>query len=200
MSESTYPLDNPYQAPAADLVDSNSAVDNELFVVSTKKLFILYTATFGLYGLVWFYHHFKLSKGISNFSIGALLKSLFSIFFAHGLFKKVHQSGAASGEPANWSHFTLATAYVLIVILSNVGELVSDLFMFATFFLVPGTAYILCKVQATANVSQNDEDGSKNSRFTVPNILWSLVGSVGWLALIAVAAAVFIAPGVLETP
>ena len=186
MSNTTYPIDNPYQAPESELIQSDATTP--LFVVSTKKLFILYITTFGMYGFVWFYQHYKEIRISSGSGIQPALRSLFSIFFAHNLFKRIHTAAKAEGAPANWSHMALATAYVAIGILWTFGDLIAEMAILMGFVYIPLTAYILCQVQATANAMQNDDRGTRNARFTILNILWSFVGLLAWLVMLIFAA------------
>jgi len=182
MANSTQTLNDRYQAPSAELVNARSAEDGlPLFIVSTRKLFWMYTLTFGLYGLVWFYQHYKSIKKHNGSSIWPVSRAIFSGFFAHNLFRQIHENASTVGITAAWSHTSLATAYVVMYVLSGVIDNISEIAGLITLAFVPIIAYILGQVQATANESQNDADGTANSRFTLFNYMWSLLGVAIWL-------------------
>ncbi|BDZ73038.1 hypothetical protein GCM10025856_07570 [Methylophaga marina] len=61
--------------------DSNPAAgDQAYFSVSTTKLKWLYLATFGLYGIYWFYKNWKLQQPYIDDKIMPVMRGIFSIF------------------------------------------------------------------------------------------------------------------------
>mgnify|MGYP006192425237 FL=1 len=48
-------MDNLYQPPKAELLDTQSHARSAFFVTSLKKFYLLYFTTFSLYSFYWFY-------------------------------------------------------------------------------------------------------------------------------------------------
>ena len=82
--------------------DSNPATgDQAYFSVSPTKLKWLYLATFGLYGIYWFYKNWKLQQPYIDGKIMPVMRGIFSIFFAHALTKRIKQSMLRQDIPEN---------------------------------------------------------------------------------------------------
>ena len=184
MAENTVKLDDPYQVPAAELTETSAADRTTLFVVSKKKMILLFMFTFGMYSLVWFYENWKRIKMDTGSSIWPAPRAVFSIFFAHSLFKHIHKSASDAGEQVSWSYTAMAAAYIVMSILGHVAERMSDLAGALSLLLLPMILYVLWKVQASANVSQSDPQGTSNSRFTIANYVWSILGLLLWALVI----------------
>ncbi len=184
MAENTIKIDDPYQVPAAELTETSAADRTTLYVVAKKKMILLFMFTFGLYSLVWFYENWKRIKMDTGSSIWPAPRALFSIFFAHSLFKHIHKSASDAGEQVGWSHKALATAYVVLSVLGHVADNVSDTASMLSILLLPMILHILLKVQVSANASQSDPQGTGNSKFTIANYAWSILGLLIWALVI----------------
>ncbi len=183
-ASSSYALDNPYQAPTAELIKKRTDEDTlPLFVVSTTKLFTMFVLTMGLYGLVWYYQHYKEIKQATGASLWPVPRAIFALFFTHNLFKRIHNEATSQNIPVKWSHTLLATAMVAMYLISYFAGDVSDIIYLVSYAFVPVMAFILVKVQRTANATQDDPDGSDNNSVTFLNVLWVALGLVLWLAV-----------------
>ena len=186
MIDSTIQMDNPYKAPDAAPLDVNTSESStNFFVVSRKKLTTLYILTFGLYGLVWFYENFKSIKRTAGESIRPVPRAIFSVFYTHGLFKRINVAAKAKEISVGWSHVSLASAFVILQILGQVLDQISEVagLMMMVVFL-PISAHILVQVQATVNAIQDDSIVEANNRFTIANYIWCVLGVVFWLLVL----------------
>lgn len=184
--------DDVYKPPEAELTLPQKAAAR-FYVVSGFKLLLLYLVTMGLYVLYWFYRHWKQIKTHEDASvvereIWPVPRGLFSIFFAHSLFRRF--DNAVQGvEPVNWRPGLLAILYVIFTIIGNLADSLPRyglryfwvIFAFAASLLIIG--YVIYRAQAVANIACGEPGGHSNARLTLPNLLWILLGLVFWLAV-----------------
>jgi len=162
------------------------------YVVSRKKLAILYLATFGLYGVYWFYKNWSNYKNCSSDkfnvdrSIWPVARGIFSIFFIHSLFREVKTYGRNKAALAAWNNESLATQLVLFTILGNlldrlsarsIGSPYTDI---ASLLIMAPLLGLLLGAQQMINVGCGDPDGESNSRLTTANYVWIAIGLVFW--------------------
>lgn len=193
---------NIYDSPKANLDDTNDETSYEFYVVGIAKFTVLFLATFGIYSVYWFYRNWKLYKIHHNEDIYPVARAIFNIFFAHTLFEYINVAIENKSKIHKWSPGLLATLYVLFAIAGRVldrlsakeiGSPYTDVGSFLMLFI---TCFILVKVQAAINFSQEVQDGSVNSKFTLANYLWCLPGLVLWLFAVLGLALVF---GLIES-
>jgi hypothetical protein len=166
------------------------------YVVSRKKLVILYLATFGLYSVYWFYKNWSNYKHSTapNFNpdreIWPAPRGLFSIFFIHALFGDIKLYGHAKAMVADWNAGSQATRLVLTMIVSNVLDRLSYRSIGSPYtdiasllILAPLLSQFLSS-QHMINVSCDDPDGESNSRFTTANYVWITLGVIWWIFVI----------------
>jgi hypothetical protein len=166
------------------------------YVVSRKKLAILYIATLGLYGVYWFYKNWSNYKhaAVPDFNpdrdIWPAPRGLFSIFFIHALFREIKSYGRDKPALAEWNNEGHATKLVLTMIVSNVldrlsyrsiGSPYTDL---ASLLILAPLLALFVEAQQMINVSCGDPDGKSNSRFTKANYVWITLGSIVWILVI----------------
>jgi hypothetical protein len=183
------------------LVESRSgdavlSVAPVFYVVSRKKLAILYLATFGLYGVYWFYKNWSNYKNCSSDkfnvdrSIWPVARGIFSIFFTHALFREIKGYGRDKAALAEWNNGSLATQLVLFMIASNVldrlsyrsiGSPYTDI---ASILIMAPLLGLLLSAQHMINVSCDDPDGESNSRLTNANYVWIALGLIFWFFVI----------------
>lgn len=164
----------------------------EFYVVSPTKFLALFIGTFGFYELYWFYQNWRLHKIKRNLKIWPVPRAIFSIFFAHSLFRKIDQQTKKSKRNYAWEANLFATTYVVCSIFSRViDHLIPDdtnnpyalLLVFS--FIIP-IGYSLFSAQKAINVSQNDPEGLSNNKFTWANIIWLVLGGAFWLMVLTV--------------
>ena len=185
--------ENPYKAPEAIVADMEdlSAQQQLLYVVAKPKFLALIIGTLGIYVVYWFYKNWALLNR-KHRDYWPVARGIFSIFFAHSLFDEIdrtlRQNQATQTFP--WSPRTLATGYVVFSILMNVsnrlsvqniGSPITDLL--GCVVLIP-IVLILLRVQQAINLAEGDPEGARNSRITLANIAWLIVGAVLWVLVL----------------
>jgi hypothetical protein len=181
--------ENPYKAPDARVADVGVLSSQELFYVVAKPKFLaLMIATMGIYTVYWFYKNWALLNRRRH-CYWPVARGLFSIFFAHALFDEIDRALRRSDAARTffWSPRSLATGYVVFSILmnicdrlsfKNIGSPLTDLLGFV--LLVP-IVLILLRAQQAANLAAGDPEGTHNSRLTLANIAWLILGTLLWL-------------------
>ena len=177
--------DNIYQTPRSDL-GQPSGLSSEFYIVSVRKFLVMYLGTLGLYGVYWFYKHWEQYRMRHAASLWPIPRAIFSIFFAHSLFGKIRDSVRGQTPEFSWSSNTYATVYVVLTVISFLSEILVEygisegLLMSISMGNLFLFAILLYQVQIYANRACDDPWGRANSRFTVANVLWLLLGAVLW--------------------
>lgn len=184
MVASAIQLENPYQTPEAVLTDSSAIQSTTLYVVSKKKLAILFLCTVSLHTLYWFYENWRRVKRDTGERIWPAPRAIFNIFFAHKLFKHIHTEVQNKGQQVSWSHKSLALLYVALSIVGHVAENVSDMVSLLSLLFLPVFLNIFLQIQESVNASQGDLHGEMNSRFTLANYLWCVFGLMIWAVVL----------------
>lgn len=189
--------DNPYQPPDSDpLAPQLSEQDQQFFVVSKLKFTLLYFMTFGLYEYYWLAVNWYRHRKATGISVWPLPRALFPIFFTHTLIFAIDGRIKEKKIDYKWNPQFWAILYVLFgVVYGILGVLNNSIFgtseasiktneligiiVEVAFILID--FYILLQVQKAINISHEDPTGSSNSKITVPNLLWILIGSFFWI-------------------
>lgn len=176
-----------YATPEAPLLTDKSLPAHDLYVVSTAKFTVLFIVTMGLYGVYWFYKNFRQQKDRHNLKIWPVPRGIFSIFFAHSLFRTVDEKLKAGGMEFSWNPGSLATLFVVSSILSNIASNLANRDMGAPYTDLLGIAltivvyFCLYTAQKAINLSQGDVNGSTNNRYTLANYFWIVFGILIWV-------------------
>jgi hypothetical protein len=176
-----------YQTPQADLQREQDRVA-EFYVVSRFKFIILYTVTLGLYGAYWFYQHWSLHKSALGTRIWPLPRTIFSIFYAHSLFRLIYRKAVEADQSRPWRPNVYATIYVIFDLfwvfsealtsfgVSTATAIAIDLIsMFAI-------GWVFLEAQIYANIACADVTGKSNSHITFANYIWILLGMLLWVS------------------
>lgn len=175
-----------YKIPESDLSIENIDEEIDFYVVGKVKFIILFFATLGGYSTYWFYRNWKLYKNKNDDNIWPIPRGIFNIFFAHSLFSNVEKKLHDSKHNYSWNPNVVATAYVLLTIISNVcdrlsfQEIGTPLTNVIAIAILPALAYILLKAQVAINISACDPKGDSNSKLTKANYLWIALGCILW--------------------
>ncbi|MFZ6768530.1 hypothetical protein ACO0LM_15835 [Undibacterium sp. Di26W] len=176
--------------------DEVALVVPTFYIVSRKKLAILYIATLGMYAVYWFYKNWSNYKNriSDNFdddrSIWPVPRAIFAIFFTHVLFREVKAYGHDKSTVAEWNNESQATKLVLTMIVSHVldrlsyrsiGSPYTD--VLSLLILAPLLAQFL-SAQQMINASCGEPDGESNSRLTNANYAWIVLGLLIWILVI----------------
>lgn len=177
----------PYKTPESDLLAGSDESGRQLYVVSRKKMAILFLATFGLYTVYWFYRNWRNLKDFHGTKIWPLPRAIFFIFFTHSLFARVAVLLKEKQPEYEWSPNLLATLFVVVSIISNVldrlsyREIGSPFTDILSLVMLPFALVILLKAQDAINLGQDDRHGQSNRRLTLYNYLWIVLGGIFWI-------------------
>lgn len=185
--------ENVYAAPLSNLDEQPAAgTGARFYVVSTRKLLVLYFMTLGLYHLYWNYKNWALHNEATGDVVWPVPRAIFSIFFTHSLFREVATHDVTQ-QRAEWNAGSAATFMVLLVIGGNIlermaskglGSPLTDIASIA--FLVP-TGLLLKQVQMEINARCGDPAGNGNASFSGANIAWCVAGAIYWaLAILGI--------------
>ena len=116
---------NIYQTPEADLGVAEET-EAEFYVVSMVKFYVRYLVTMGIYGIYWFYKHWRQHKDHSGRGLWPVPRAIFSIFFAHSLFGLIYRKAQSRDSDLRWSPGWFATIYVVVAVLGNLSDTFSS--------------------------------------------------------------------------
>lgn len=177
---------NIYEAPKSELIDQVSESEAEFYVVSIQKFLVLFAVTLGIYSVYWFYKNWAQYKIVHNGSMWPVMRGIFSIFFAHSLFRVVNQRIEEKSKEYSWQHSSLATIYVVCSIVSNISDRLSmknigtPFTDFLGLLMIAATGYALYKAQYAINLACDDPDGTTNLAYTPANFVWIVIGAILW--------------------
>lgn len=179
--------ENFYAPPKAEVADTDQPVrQNAFYVVSVKKLTILYFSTMGLYSLFWFYQNWRCYRDATQTRVWPIPRAIFCYFFIHSLFRKVLAHAGKQGITLNWKSGVDATLLVVMMLVGNfldrlsfrdIGSPTTDLL--SMLMLLPLFALFM-RAQQYINTACRDNSGNSNARLTSANYIWIAIGLVIW--------------------
>lgn len=175
-----------YQTPLADL-QSEQARSADFYVVSRFKFTVLYTATLGLYGAYWFYRHWSHYKTRNRARIWPIPRTIFSVFFAHSLFRLIYRKAVEADQSRRWRPNWYATIYVIADIIWSFSEILTsfDVSVMTIIAISLVSMIVIGRVffeaQINANIACADAAGKSNSRITFANYGWIFAGMLMWV-------------------
>jgi hypothetical protein len=179
--------ENIYKTPEARLsVESYDESECLFFPVSRTKLIILFIATFGVYSIYWFYKNWKLQQKCMKEKVNPALRSIFYIFFTHSLFRRIEAAAIKEEIPKSWNANVLATVFVILSIVSNVLDRISQnnetigIVDYVSVLMVFILLYPLYMVQEVVNKVNGDPHGKLNSSFSIYNVIFIVIGVFLW--------------------
>jgi hypothetical protein len=197
MNDSIYapPKTDLSKASDRNLADSNG--DDMFYIVSLAKFTTLFFCTLGIYQIFWFFKNWSNYKNVCKFNdsedrnIWPVPRAIFAVFFVHSLFREVDAHANAKSRPLTWSVDSSATLMVVLLIASGICSRLSNKGFGSPFtdfgwilLLVP-LYFCFRQAQVAINTACGDPKGVSNSRFTVANWIWIVIGAVFWLLVIA---------------
>jgi hypothetical protein len=162
------------------------------YVVSRRKLAILFLSTFSGYAIYWFYKNWSCYKGKHPEAsrLGSMVspapRAAFSMFFTHALFHKVKAHGKAQPAVARWRADLHATTLIVLMLLANFIDVLiagpaGDVASFAGIVVL---VLPFLTAQRMINLSCSDPEGKSNDRLTKANWGWMFVGAISWVFVI----------------
>ena len=176
-----------YRAPEVEVTAESSAVLPSFYVVSNTKFIVLFVATLGLYSFYWFFMNWKQYRFANREPMWPIARAIFSIFFAHKLFDQVAAKVRERHDNLFSDHASLATTYVAINVVSYIANRLSSRAIgdpytsLLPLSMLPIEGWVLYRAQVAINLACDDPYGLSNSRITIANIFWILLGAVLWL-------------------
>lgn len=140
------------------------------FPVSRLKLLVMYTVTFGLYQVFWFYKNWQLFKAKTGDDISPFWRTVFVAFFFYELLHEIEEKARLRGVWADFSPFLLTVVWIGLMVC---GRLPDPYFLVSFFSVI-----ILLPVQETVNKLNcvAAPNHNPNDRFSVWNIAAIAVG------------------------
>lgn len=181
--------DSIYAPPEAD-VTAPSGEQPRYYIVAPFKFILLSLLTFTLYFVYWFYKNWRLIKEDDNDDLWAPARGFFYIFFTHALFTDVQQSFKTQERKWDWQPGLLATLFVIVTIVGNIIDrfipyeaypVLGSLLPLASTFIA---TFLLLPAQKAINAVSGDDAGSSNSKLTMANWAWLIVGGIFWLLIL----------------
>jgi hypothetical protein len=163
------------------------STEMEFYTVSQKKFLILFLGTFGIYTVYWFFKHWSQYKKSTNDDVWPIMRGIFSIFFTHSLFSLFEMKYQNKTGEAPKSINSLATIFVVISIIGNIGSRLADngyglpFTVYSSLIALPIACWCLYQAQSLANYTSDDVSGSSNSKLTFLNYIWLVLGFIFWM-------------------
>ncbi|MGB0723118.1 MAG: hypothetical protein ACPGU7_12065 [Gammaproteobacteria bacterium] len=182
--------DNVYAPPESEVTGVAPGGEPPFFGVSLRKLTVMYVVTMGLYGLFWFYFHWRRLKEQRGLNVWPAPRAIFSVFFTHALFRHIEREAQARFGSAPWDPSKQAWIYVVLVIVSGVLNNLTPqdnwivTISLISMVLLSLSVMPLLKAQWIANRLNGDPEGASNAVYNG----WNMVGLIlfglawaGWL-------------------
>ncbi len=181
---------NPYAAPSSEVVMEAPPVRRRFYVVAPVKFFVLFFATLGAYQLYWHYQNWATLKRARRSDEWPVMRSIFSIFFTHLLFREIDQELRINHIRYSWKGELYATIIVLVIIGERILSRFSgsseefSIWDAVSMLSVPVLGYFLFQAQKAANHACSDPEGRSNANYTIANIFWIVLGGLFYLVLL----------------
>jgi uncharacterized membrane protein len=168
-----------------------SSGKKEYFVTSLKRLLLLSIFTAGFYQIYWFYKNWSAVKKATGANISPFWRAIFSVFWAHSLFKQITKATAKRGSKRRYPVIILTIIYILATIGSNsIGYAVDYstyvIFGVALVLLIVSTLPLLA-MQKIINARNGKRSATAHTGYgnTKGEIAMIVIGHILFLAWIA---------------
>jgi hypothetical protein len=178
---------NPYAPPTAELEDRGDLHDNQapFYAVSIPKMVTLHVATFGLYLPYWHYRQWREVRRSQGEACWPIVRAIFAPLWGFELYPRIHKAATAERIQVPWKSWAPPTAALCInavgwaLTFSQVNGIPFD-FLWLLDILPPLFAQrTLQRLHAVVAPGAR-----RNTRFTLWNILWLLLGALLWLGVL----------------
>lgn len=109
------------------------------------------------------------------------------IFFTHSLFSTIESAAHKVSDSTHKELSLAATVYIVAEIAFNYMDafvMEGVIYTALTILLIGILSLSMWQAQAQANIASLDSEGLANSRFTLANYIWIVLGSILWLLII----------------
>ncbi|PTQ70039.1 hypothetical protein [Pseudomonas sp. GV071] len=184
-------MENIYNAPKAELVEKLSSEHGApFFVVSLRKVCLLFLLTFGWYSFYWSFKHWYTQRRSAGEPVTPLWRSIFYLFFTHSLFGLINKRLAARELPywryAAAPHVFVGLAVViwLINLLAYGDERTMVVALLPVMALLIVRVLALMAIQRQANLASGDPSGASNSGLSGWTSVFIVVGAGYWALIL----------------
>jgi hypothetical protein len=160
------------QSPIVAELAADSGSTPMYFPVSTLKLVVMSTCTFGIYELYWFYKNWSLIREREKVEMMPFWRACFAHFFCYSLFKKIQGNADSQGLQTSIEPGPLAAGWIVFTFLSKLPDPYWLISFFAVAFLVPVQSAVN-QVNAIANPNHD-----RNRAFSKLNIVGVVIGGL----------------------
>ncbi|WP_431146424.1 hypothetical protein [Pseudomonas alvandae] len=163
--------------------------ETKFYVVSRNKLILMSVLSSGFYLPYWHYRNWKAYRTATGEKVWPLIRAFLNIFFVYSLATKIQRQLNSSGGQYEWHPRLLALVIMVVGIFVNSMVYLPisvKAYLPISLFLMVFSTLCLLRFQAAINHLEGDPEGRQNSRITLANGAWILVGCVVWFLLIYV--------------
>ncbi|MCD8551211.1 MAG: hypothetical protein LRY75_19815 [Shewanella xiamenensis] len=178
---------NPLKSDEKQITVDSNIHRVPLFHVSLAKFVIMFFATFGLYQIYWFYKQWQALKEYYDLDVWPIARCIFTVFFTHSLFVYVNEYIKEDNRSYRWNYSALATAYVLLVVVSSVLNQIETLptsLILISIVIPLAVLYPLYEAQKAINFALEPLDYEDNSSLTWLNWVWIVLFGFYWAMVI----------------
>lgn len=141
----------------------------------------LHLATFGLFIPYWHYRQWKAVSLKSGEQLWPIPRALFAPLFGWDLYPRMHKAACAEGVPVAWPSWTLPlAAFLLNAIGWTLTVLDVNAFPLAFLWLLDIIPPLMAQRTLRSLHDKVAPEAGRNTRITVWNALWLLLGGVLW--------------------
>ena len=152
----------------------------EINLLSTNKFIFLCIISFGLYEIWWIYKTWKFFNDKDELDINPALRSIFSIFFLGGLFKKINNYSIQNGNPLTFSSTLNYIGYFVLNIFTQYLPDPYWLFSFFTIlFLIPAFNSLNYGLKRDPAFKYKEE-----SNYSTRQVVLVTLGSIFWILVL----------------
>ncbi|SED51006.1 hypothetical protein SAMN04490194_0597 [Pseudomonas migulae] len=172
---------DPYAPPTADCSVGDDLL-SAFFVISKRKLAILFIATSGFYVLYWLYRNWHRYRSATATKVIPLIRALMGVWFVYSLFRTVDRRIFAMGHRYKWYPRFLALAFILFSALQSARVWLLDLHLGFAMLIALLALQVSClmRMQEAVNHLADDISARQNSTLTPMNWLWIVLGLCWW--------------------
>ena len=145
------------------------------------RLVLLSILSCGLYEAYWSYKNWKFLKERDNLNISPFWRGIFGVFFCHRLLRAIYEDEEANAiVQANYSPGSLATGWVILIILGNllsrapgIGPAIISNVMPSYLCLVPVQNYI-------NSLNEGRRQGVQYHPWSIGHVVCAIFGVIVW--------------------
>jgi hypothetical protein len=177
---------DPYAPPTADSSVGDDAL-SAFYVVSKRKLAILFIATSGAYTVYWLYRNWHRYRLATATKVMPIIRALMGVWFVYSLFRKVDRRIYAMGHRYRWYPRCLALAFILFSALQSSQVWLIDLRLSLAILIALMALQVSClmRMQEAVNYLADDVSARQNSTLTSMNWFWIVLGLCWWALCVA---------------